>query len=107
MPTRHHWPATTAAAFLLIHPTTTRTALTCTGVALQTLLALTTAYAPRPANRTAARHTLHLLLRLAPWYPDREAGALCRPWSVGALTRHPVVALLGEEQPEHDALAAY
>ncbi|MFB7594678.1 hypothetical protein [Streptomyces sp. NPDC056160] len=53
-----------------------RTALAYAAAALLLLLALTAvlalgaAYAPRPAHRTAARHTLHLLLRLAPWYPD-------------------------------------
>ncbi|MGW2287030.1 hypothetical protein [Streptomyces phaeochromogenes] len=73
--------ATAAATVLLLAPPG-RTALTYVGAALLLLLALTAAlalgaaYAPRPAQRTAARHTLHLLLRLAPWYPDRprEAG---------------------------------
>jgi hypothetical protein len=75
MPTRHRWPARTTAA-LLLAPAAARTALTYTGAALLALLALTAvlalgaAYAPRPAHRTAARRTLHLLLRLAPWYPD-------------------------------------
>ncbi|MER5347856.1 hypothetical protein ABT030_47935 [Streptomyces mirabilis] len=82
MPTRHRWPARTATAALLLVPTTVaRTALTYAGAALLLLLALTAvlalgaAYAPRPAHRTAARHTLRLLLRLAPWYPDRPRGA--------------------------------
>ncbi|WP_327341127.1 hypothetical protein [Streptomyces europaeiscabiei] len=83
MPTRRRWPARTTAAALLLAPTTVaRTALAYAGITLLLLLALTAvlalgaAYAPRPAHRTAARHTLHLLLRLAPWYPDspREAG---------------------------------
>jgi hypothetical protein len=78
MSTRRHWPARTAAAALLLVPTAVvRTALAYAGIALLTLLALTAAlalgaaYAPHPAHRTAARRTLHLLLRLAPWYPDR------------------------------------
>ncbi|MER6248831.1 MULTISPECIES: hypothetical protein [Streptomyces] len=68
--------ATTAATVLLLAPTG-RTALTYAGTAFLLLLALAAAlalgaaYASRPAHRTAARHTLHLLLRLAPWYPDR------------------------------------
>jgi hypothetical protein len=37
------------------------------------LLALTGAYAPRPAHRTAARYTLRFLLRLVPWYPDARS----------------------------------
>ncbi|WP_327411189.1 hypothetical protein OG458_42430 (plasmid) [Streptomyces sp. NBC_01281] len=70
--------ATGAATVLLLAPTAAgHTALTYAAAALLLLLALTTAlalgaaYAPRPAHRTAARRTLHLLLRLAPWYPDR------------------------------------
>ncbi|MFE0356439.1 hypothetical protein ACFW2K_38760 [Streptomyces nigra] len=38
---------------------------------LTATLALRTAYARNPAHRTAAHRTLHPLLRLAPWYPDR------------------------------------
>jgi hypothetical protein len=63
---------------LLLAPTAAgRTALAYAGAALLLLLALTAAlalgaaYAPLPAHRTAARRTLTLLLRLAPWYPDR------------------------------------
>ncbi|MFI9835255.1 hypothetical protein ACIHIX_47215 [Streptomyces sp. NPDC051913] len=69
----------TAAATMLLLAPTGHTALTYAGAALLLLLALTAAlalgaaYAPRPAHRTAARHTLHLLLRLAPWY-DRPQG---------------------------------
>ncbi|MCX4580765.1 hypothetical protein OHB41_48180 [Streptomyces sp. NBC_01571] len=53
-----------------------RTALAYAGagllllLALAAVLALGAAYAPASAHRTAARRTLHLLLRLAPWYPD-------------------------------------
>jgi len=67
--------ATTAATVLLLAPAG-RTALAYAGAALLLLLTLTAAlalgaaYASRPAHRTAARSTLHLLLRLAPWYPD-------------------------------------
>lgn len=74
----------TAAATVLLLAPTGRTALTYAGAALLLLLALTAAlalgaaYAPRPAHRTAARHTLHLLLRLAPWYPDRPQRASSR-----------------------------
>ncbi|WP_406448683.1 hypothetical protein OH768_00045 [Streptomyces sp. NBC_01622] len=70
-------PARTATTVLLLAPAG-RTALAYVGAALLLLLALTAAlalgaaYAPRPAHRTAARHTLHLLLRLAPWYPDSD-----------------------------------
>ncbi|MEU9632711.1 hypothetical protein AB0D89_38955 [Streptomyces luteogriseus] len=70
----------TAAATVLLFAPTGRTALSYAGAALLLLLALTAAlalgaaYAPRPAHRSAARHTLHLLLRLAPWYPDRPQG---------------------------------
>ncbi|MEV6012304.1 hypothetical protein AB0M29_36560 [Streptomyces sp. NPDC051976] len=80
MPTRRRWPARTAAAALLLAPTTAvRAALAYVGAALLLLLILTAAlalgaaYAPRPAHRTAARHTLQLLLRLAPWYPHASA----------------------------------
>ncbi|MFJ2651864.1 hypothetical protein ACIO1C_34715 [Streptomyces sp. NPDC087420] len=72
MPTHPRWPARTTAA-LFLAPAAART---YTGIALLLLLALTAvlalgaAYAPRPAHRTAARRTLHLLLRLAPWYPN-------------------------------------
>lgn len=77
-PARRH-PARSgiAAATVLLLAPTGRTALTCAGAALLLLLALTAAlalgaaYAPSPTHRSAARHTLHLLLRLAPWYPDR------------------------------------
>jgi len=71
--------ATTAATVLLLAPAG-RTALAYAGAALLLLLALTAAlalgaaYAPCPAHRTAARHTLRLLLRLAPWYPDTSSG---------------------------------
>ncbi|WDO11285.1 hypothetical protein ME763_37905 (plasmid) [Streptomyces murinus] len=61
----------TAAATVLLLAPTGRTALACASVALLLLLVLGAAYAPSPAHRIAARHTLHLLLRLAPWYPDR------------------------------------
>lgn len=67
--------ATAATTVLLLAPAG-RTAFAYAGTALLLLLALTAvlalgaAYAPRPAHRTAARRTLHLLLRLAPWYPD-------------------------------------
>ncbi|WP_234307663.1 MULTISPECIES: hypothetical protein [unclassified Streptomyces] len=67
-----------AATALLLAPTASgRTALAYAGTGLLLLLALTAAlalgaaYAPNPARRTAARRTLHLLLRLAPWYRDR------------------------------------
>ncbi|MFD7163664.1 hypothetical protein [Streptomyces violascens] len=40
-------------------------------LALTAVLALGAAYAPREIHRTAARRTLRLLLRLAPWYCDR------------------------------------
>ncbi|MFG2961475.1 hypothetical protein ACGF5O_48145 [Streptomyces sp. NPDC048291] len=79
MPVRHRWPACTATAALLLAPGAARTALSCAGAALLLLLALATvlalgaAYAPRPAHRTAARDTLRLLLRLAPWYTDRPS----------------------------------
>ncbi|MEU1458368.1 hypothetical protein [Streptomyces avermitilis] len=70
--------AHTAATLLLLALTAGgRTALAYAGTGLLLLLALTAvlalgaAYAPTPAHRTAARRTLHLLLRLAPWYPDR------------------------------------
>ncbi|MDX2680416.1 hypothetical protein [Streptomyces soliscabiei] len=64
--------APAAATVLLLAPTAAgRTALAYTGAGLLLLLALTAAYASTPAHRTAARRTLHLLLRLAPWYPDR------------------------------------
>ncbi|MEU2182484.1 hypothetical protein [Streptomyces thermolilacinus] len=75
LPTR---TAPAAATVLLIALTTGgRTALAYAGTALLLLLALTAAlalgaaYASTPAHRTAARRTLHLLLCLAPWYPDR------------------------------------
>ncbi|MFI1303385.1 hypothetical protein [Streptomyces sioyaensis] len=35
-------------------------------------LALAAAFAPTTATRTAARHTLDLLLRLVPWYTPRS-----------------------------------
>ncbi|WP_327350160.1 hypothetical protein OG772_36455 [Streptomyces sp. NBC_01321] len=35
-------------------------------------LALASAFAPTTATRTAARHTLDLLLRLVPWYTPRN-----------------------------------
>ncbi|MFJ8719489.1 hypothetical protein ACIRD9_41050 [Streptomyces violaceus] len=35
-------------------------------------LALAAAFAPTTATRTAARHTLDLLLRLVPWYTPRD-----------------------------------
>jgi hypothetical protein len=70
--------ARTPATVLLLAPTAGgRTALAYLGATVLLLLALTVvlalgaAYAPTPAHRTAARRTLHLLLRLAPWYPDR------------------------------------
>ncbi|MGV9503912.1 hypothetical protein ACWDQ0_37200 [Streptomyces sp. NPDC003642] len=70
--------APAAATVLLLAPTASgRTALDYADTGLLLLLALTAvlalgaAYAPTPAHRTAARRTLHLLLRLAPWYPDR------------------------------------
>ncbi|GAA2523682.1 hypothetical protein [Streptomyces longisporus] len=69
--------ATAAATVLLLAPSPAgRTVLTYAGACLLLLLALTAvlalgaAYAPTPAHRAAARRTLHLLLRLAPWYPD-------------------------------------
>ncbi|MBC7273845.1 MAG: hypothetical protein H5T76_34955 [Streptomyces sp.] len=70
--------APAAATVLLLTPATGgRTALAYAGTGLLLLLALTSvlalgaAYAPQPARRSAACRTLHLLLRLAPWYPDR------------------------------------
>ncbi|WP_328436206.1 hypothetical protein OHA71_49430 [Streptomyces sp. NBC_00444] len=36
------------------------------------LAVLTAALAPTTATRTAARHTLDLLLRLVPWYTPRN-----------------------------------
>ncbi|GAA1933974.1 hypothetical protein [Streptantibioticus ferralitis] len=84
MPPRHHHPApraartVTAAAGLLATTTpAARTALDLAATALFLLLTLTStlalgaAYVPRAEHRTAARHTLHLLLCLAPWYPPR------------------------------------
>ncbi|MFJ3547355.1 hypothetical protein ACIPQH_34940 [Streptomyces rubiginosohelvolus] len=35
-------------------------------------LALAAAFAPTTATRTAARHTLDLLLRVVPWYTPRN-----------------------------------
>ncbi|MEU8992880.1 hypothetical protein AB0C98_41985 [Streptomyces sp. NPDC048558] len=80
MPARPNRPArtvTAAAAVLFMAPTSVgRTFLAYAGTAvlllllLAAVLALGAAYAPGPAHRTAARRTLHLLLRLAPWYPD-------------------------------------
>ncbi|MFJ6216603.1 hypothetical protein ACIQGZ_25215 [Streptomyces sp. NPDC092296] len=83
-PARRRRPArkATAASTVLLLAPAGRTVLAYTGAALLLLLALTAvlalgaAYAPRSAHRTAACRTLHLLLRLAPWYPDasREPG---------------------------------
>ncbi|MGW7303385.1 hypothetical protein [Streptomyces sp. NPDC054829] len=77
-PTRRRPARTaTAAATMLLFASTGRTALTYAGTALLLLLVLTVtlalgaAYAPHPAYRAAARRTLYLLLRRAPWYPDR------------------------------------
>ncbi|MFI5924035.1 hypothetical protein ACIA8M_36635 [Streptomyces anulatus] len=39
--------------------------------AITATLALASAFAPTTATRTAARHTLDLLLRLVPWYTPR------------------------------------
>ncbi|WP_329449437.1 hypothetical protein OG894_41760 [Streptomyces sp. NBC_01724] len=41
-------------------------------VVLTATLALASAFAPTTATRTAARHTLDLLLRLVPWYTPRN-----------------------------------
>ncbi|SFL69666.1 hypothetical protein [Streptomyces pini] len=78
MPRHRSHRLTTAAVPLLLTATTAgRTALLLAGAALLLLLATTAtlafraAYAPHSAHRTAAHRTLHLLLRLAPWYPDR------------------------------------
>ncbi|EFL04329.1 predicted protein [Streptomyces sp. SPB78] len=67
--------APAAATVVLLAPTVGgRTALAYAGTGLLLLLTLTAvlalraAYAPTP---TPAHRTLHLLLRLAPWYPDR------------------------------------
>ncbi|MFD7015344.1 hypothetical protein [Streptomyces sp. NPDC059928] len=62
--------ATTASTTFLLAPAG-RTALVYAGATLLLLLALTAAYAPRAIHRTAARRTLRLLLRLAPWYSER------------------------------------
>ncbi|WP_055470024.1 hypothetical protein [Streptomyces ardesiacus] len=45
--------------------------LTATLGATTATLALAAAFAPTTATRTAARHTLDLLLRLVPWYTPR------------------------------------
>ncbi|MGW1290446.1 hypothetical protein ACWD4N_44410 [Streptomyces sp. NPDC002586] len=65
---------------LLLTPTAVgRTTLAYAGAGLLLLLALTAtlalgaAYAPRPNHRASAHQTLHLLLRLAPWYPPPPA----------------------------------
>nr|WP_168516701.1 hypothetical protein [Streptomyces sp. S1D4-11]QIZ01298.1 hypothetical protein HEP87_56370 [Streptomyces sp. S1D4-11] len=79
-------PARTAiaAATVLFLAPTGRIAVACAGAAVLLLLALTAAlalgaaYAPHSAHRTAARRTLHLLLRLAPWYPDPPRRASSR-----------------------------
>ncbi|MER6425726.1 hypothetical protein [Streptomyces sp. NPDC001137] len=86
-PSRPARSVAAAATVLLLAPSPTgRTVLTYAGAGLLLLLALTAvlalgaAYAPHQAHRTAARDTLHLLLRLAPWYPDR-------PWRTGRRSR--------------------
>jgi hypothetical protein len=40
--------------------------------AITATLALAAVFAPAPVTRTAARHTLDLLLRLVPWYTPRS-----------------------------------
>ncbi|MET8816457.1 hypothetical protein ABZW47_31210 [Streptomyces sp. NPDC004549] len=47
-------------------------ALTATLGAITAAIALASVFAPTTATRTAARHTLDLLLRLVPWYTPRS-----------------------------------
>ncbi|WP_405956916.1 hypothetical protein [Streptomyces phaeochromogenes] len=71
---------TTTALTLLIagavhhpgHLTHLLLALTAALGATTATLALTAAFAPTSATRTAAAHTLDLLLRLVPWYTPRN-----------------------------------
>ncbi|MET9080091.1 hypothetical protein ABZX95_50455 [Streptomyces sp. NPDC004232] len=48
------------------------TAVTGALGAITVTLALASAFAPTTVTRTAARHTLDLLVRLVPWYTPRD-----------------------------------
>ncbi|MES9623132.1 hypothetical protein ACPCBX_25125 [Streptomyces tuirus] len=70
---------TTALLTLLIaalhhpgHLTSLLLILTAALGATTATLALAATFAPTTATRTAARHTLDLLLRLVPWYTPRS-----------------------------------
>ncbi|MEV7325232.1 hypothetical protein [Streptomyces sp. NPDC093970] len=65
----------TTIAGVLHHPGNVESlliALTAALGATTATLALAAAFAPTTATRTAARHTLDLLLRLVPWYTPRS-----------------------------------
>ncbi|WP_329167792.1 hypothetical protein OG939_36060 [Streptomyces sp. NBC_01685] len=65
---------TLLGAAALHHPDHIKRLLLCLTAALGAItatLALASAFAPTTATRTAARHTLDLLLRLVPWYTPR------------------------------------
>lgn len=70
--------ATAFLAFLIAgarhpgHLTSILLILTAALGATTATLALAAAFAPTTAPRTAARHTLDLLLRLVPWYTPRS-----------------------------------
>jgi hypothetical protein len=59
---RHH--SGDLAALLIV--------LTAALGAITAILALAAAFAPTTATRTAAHHTLDLLLRVVPWYTPRN-----------------------------------